>query len=197
MDKIELEISDIAPSGSTSGAYALVLKQIGGHKKLPIVIGGHEAQAIAIELEKMTPSRPLTHDLFKSFSTAFTIDIEEIIIYNLIEGIFFAKIIAVQDGRKAEIDARTSDAVAVAVRFECPIYCYDFILDSAGIDAEGEEGAFNEDDLVASETKMIDESAEDLSVVELEAQLNQALEDEDYEKATILRDEINKRTGES
>ena len=121
MDKIELEISDIAPSGSTSGAYALVLKQIDGHKKLPIVIGGHEAQAIAIELEKMTPSRPLTHDLFKSFSTAFTIDIEEIIIYNLIEGIFFAKIIAVQDGRKAEIDARTSDAVAVAVRFECPI----------------------------------------------------------------------------
>ena len=134
MDKIELEISDIAPSGSTSGAYALVLKQIDGHKKLPIVIGGHEAQAIAIELEKMTPSRPLTHDLFKSFSTAFTIDIEEIIIYNLIEGIFFAKIIAVQDGRKAEIDARTSDAVAVAVRFECPIYCYDFILDSAGRD---------------------------------------------------------------
>jgi bifunctional DNase/RNase len=161
------------------------------------VIGGHEAQAIAIELEKMTPSRPLTHDLFKSFSTAFTIDIEEIIIYNLIEGIFFAKIIAVQDGRKAEIDARTSDAVAVAVRFECPIYCYDFILDSAGIDAEGEDGAFNEDDLVASETKMVEESTEALSVVELEAQLNQALEDEDYEKATILRDEINKRTGES
>ncbi|MEJ6796316.1 MAG: bifunctional nuclease family protein [Flavobacteriales bacterium] len=197
MDKIELEISDIAPSGSTSGAYALVLKQIDGHKKLPIVIGGHEAQAIAIELEKMTPSRPLTHDLFKSFSTAFTIDVEEIIIYNLIEGIFFAKIIAVQDGRKAEIDARTSDAVAVAVRFECPIYCYDFILDSAGIDAEGEDGAFNEDDLVASETKMVEESTEALSVVELEAQLNQALEDEDYEKATILRDEINKRTGES
>ena len=197
MDKIELEISDIAPSGSTSGAYALVLKQIDGHKKLPIVIGGHEAQAIAIELEKMTPSRPLTHDLFKSFSTAFTIDVEEIIIYNLIEGIFFAKIIAVQDGRKAEIDARTSDAVAVAVRFECPIYCYDFILDSAGIDAEGEDVAFNEDDLVASETKMVEESTEALSVVELEAQLNQALEDEDYEKATILRDEINKRTGES
>ncbi len=197
MEKIELEISDIAPSGSTSGAYALVLKQIDGHKKLPIVIGGHEAQAIAIELEKMTPSRPLTHDLFKSFSTAFTIDIEEIIIYNLIEGIFFAKIIAIQDGRKAEIDARTSDAVAVAVRFECPIYCYDFILDSAGIDAEGEDGAFNEDDLVASEAKMVEESTETLSVVELEAQLNQALEDEDYEKATILRDEITKRAGES
>lgn len=197
MEKIELEISDIAPSGSTSGAYALVLKQIDGQKKLPIVIGGHEAQAIAIELEKMTPSRPLTHDLFKSFSTAFTIDIEEIIIYNLIEGIFFAKIIAIQDGRKAEIDARTSDAVAVAVRFECPIYCYDFILESAGIDSEGEDGAFNEDDLVASEAKMVEESTETLSVVELEAQLNSALEDEDYEKATILRDEINKRTGES
>jgi len=139
MEKIALEISDIAPSGSASGAYALVLREVEGSKKLPIVIGGHEAQAIAIELEKMTPSRPLTHDLFKSFAHAFTIDVEEIIIYNLIEGIFFAKIIGVQDGRKAEIDARTSDAVAVAVRFECPIYCYDFILDSAGVDTDGTE----------------------------------------------------------
>lgn len=197
MEKIELEISDIAPSGSTSGAYALVLKEIDGFKKLPIVIGGHEAQAIAIELEKMTPSRPLTHDLFKSFSQAFTIDIEEIIIYNLIEGIFFAKIIAVQDGRKAEIDARTSDAVAVAVRFECPIYCYDFILDSAGIDAEGDESSFNEDDLAATEADLVEENTESLSLADLETQLNQALDDEDYEKATILRDEINKRSSKS
>jgi len=196
MEKIELEISDIAPSGSTSGAYALVLKETGGQKKLPIVIGGHEAQAIAIELEKMTPSRPLTHDLFKSFSQAFTIDVEEIIIYNLIEGIFFAKIIAVQDGRKAEIDARTSDAVAVAVRFSCPIYCYDFILDSAGIDVE-DDSAFNEDDLAATESPTVEEKSTKLSLSELQSQLDQALENEDYEKATILRDEINKRTGES
>ncbi len=197
MEKIELEISDIAPSGSTSGAYALVLKEIDGVKKLPIVIGGHEAQAIAIELEKMTPSRPLTHDLFKSFSTAFTIDVEEIIIYNLIEGIFFAKIIAIQDGRKAEIDARTSDAVAVAVRFNCPIFCYDFILDTAGIDAENDEGEFDEDSLAGSSPEVVEESTESLSISELESQLEQALADEDYEKATVLRDEINKRTGES
>ncbi len=198
MEKIELEISDIAPSGSTSGAYALVLKESNGNKKLPIVIGGHEAQAIAIELEKMTPSRPLTHDLFKSFSTAFTIDVEEIIIYNLIEGIFFAKIIAVQDGRKAEIDARTSDAVAVAVRFNCPIYCYDFILDSAGIDGDGEDGVYSEGDVTEEvKTPAKSESTTSLSMSELEAQLQQALEDEDYEKATVLRDEINKRTGES
>lgn len=197
MEKIELEISDIAPSGSTSGAYALVLKEIKGVKKLPIVIGGHEAQAIAIELEKMTPSRPLTHDLFKSFSTAFTIDVEEIIIYNLIEGIFFAKIIAVQDGRKAEIDARTSDAVAVAVRFNCPIFCYDFILDTAGIDAENEDGEFDEESLAGTVPEIVEESTETLSISELEAQLEQALADEDYEKATVLRDEINKRTGES
>ncbi|MFK7756775.1 MAG: bifunctional nuclease domain-containing protein [Flavobacteriales bacterium] len=197
MEKIELEISDIAPSGSTSGAYALVLKEIDGVKKLPIVIGGHEAQAIAIELEKMTPSRPLTHDLFKSFSTAFTIDVEEIIIYNLIEGIFFAKIIAVQDGRKAEIDARTSDAVAVAVRFNCPIFCYDFILDTAGIDAENEDGEFDEESLAGVAPEVVEESTETLSISELEAQLEQALADEDYEKATVLRDEINKRTGES
>ena len=115
MNKIELEISDIAPSGSTSGAYALVRSEVGANRKLPIVIGGHEAQAIAIELEKMTPSRPLTHDLFKSFSHSFGIDVEEVIIYNLIEGIFFAKLIANLDGRKAEIDSRTSDAVALAV----------------------------------------------------------------------------------
>ncbi len=194
MEKIELEISDIAPSGSTSGAYALVLKEIDGNKKLPIVIGGHEAQAIAIELEKMTPSRPLTHDLFKSFSQAFTIDIEEIIIYNLIEGIFFAKIIAIQDGRKAEIDARTSDAVAVAVRFDCPIYCYDFILDSAGIDADGDDGTLSEEELTGSEVAVKEENTETLSLSDLQAQLDKALEEEDYEKATILRDEINKRS---
>lgn len=195
MEKIALEISDIAPSGSTSGAYALVLREINGTKKLPIVIGGHEAQAIAIELEKMTPSRPLTHDLFKSFAHAFSIEVEEVIIYNLIEGIFFAKIIGIQDGRKAEIDARTSDAVAVAVRFGCPIFCYDFILESAGVDSQDAdledlaEEVLEDNDEADSAPK-----TSELSGAELQKQLDEAIENEDYELATILRDEINKRS---
>ncbi|MFZ6052952.1 bifunctional nuclease family protein [Halocola ammonii] len=193
MKKIELEISDIAPSGSTSGAYALVLSELDGSRKLPIVIGGHEAQAIAIELEKMTPSRPLTHDLFKSFSQAFTIEVEEIIVYNLIEGIFFSKIIAVQDGRKAEIDARTSDAVAIAVRFGCPIYCYDFILDTAGVNAEEAEAGMGEEPEIDIEELTEEESPSEMSIDDLEKQLDNAIQKEDYEKASKLRDEINRR----
>ncbi len=196
MNKIELEISDIAPSGSTSGAYALVLSESNGNRKLPIVIGGHEAQAIAIELEKMTPSRPLTHDLFKSFSNAFTIDVEEVIIYNLIEGIFFAKVIAIQDGRSAEIDARTSDAVALAVRFHCPIYCYDFILDTAGVDAD-EAGIEDEDQEIDIEELTAPANDTELSIDDLEKQLAMAIEKEDYERASNIRDEINRRKGQS
>jgi bifunctional DNase/RNase len=193
MKKIELEISDIAPSGSTSGAYALVLSELDGSRKLPIVIGGHEAQAIAIELEKMTPSRPLTHDLFKSFSQAFTIEVEEIIVYNLIEGIFFSKVIALQDGRRAEIDARTSDAVAIAVRFGCPIYCYDFILDTAGVNADEAEAGMGEEPEIDIEELTEEESPSEMSMDDLNAQLDSAIQKEDYEKASKLRDEINRR----
>lgn len=197
MEKIELEISDIAPSGSTSGAYALVLSEAEGVRKLPIVIGGHEAQAIAIELEKMTPSRPLTHDLFKSFAHSFSITVEEVIIYNLIEGIFFAKVIANLDGKKAEIDSRTSDAVAIAVRFNCPIYCYDFILDSAGVNAEeAEEGMSQDIDYDEDGTEEVADakpSSSSLSIDELEKELENAIAKEDYERASILRDEIDKR----
>lgn len=192
MKKIALEIADIKPSGSTQGAYALVLNETDGSRKLPIVIGGSEAQAIAIELENMTPSRPLTHDLFKSFAHAFAINVEEIIIYNLIEGIFFAKIITVQDGKRAEIDSRTSDAVALAVRFKCPIYCYDFILDTAGVNEQDirESYSDDEDDFEAA-TEESDASV--LSVAELEQELEKAIEQEDYERASELRDEISKR----
>lgn len=201
MNKIELEISDIAPSGSTSGAYALVLSEVGAstNRKLPIVIGGHEAQAIAIELEKMTPSRPLTHDLFKSFSHSFGIEVEEVIIYNLIEGIFFAKLIATQDGRKAEIDSRTSDAVALAVRFNCPIYCYDFILDSAGVTAEEADLEMEEEAAtdVSLEELSTEGRDEDLSLKDLEKQLAIAIEREEYERASKLRDEIERRKSQS
>lgn len=196
-NKIELQIADIAPSGSTSGAYAMILAEVDGHRRLPIVIGGVEAQAIAIELEKMTPSRPLTHDLFRSLAHGFDIDIEEVLIYNLVEGIFFAKLIARMGGRTAEIDARTSDAVAIAVRFNCPVFCEEFILDQAGVNAE--EAAQGDDisDIDEQVEEMLkEEEPTSLSIDELQKQLNIALEQEEYEKASRIRDEINKRKGD-
>jgi bifunctional DNase/RNase len=193
--KIELQIADIAPSGSTSGAYALVLAELEGTRRLPIVIGGAEAQAIAIELEKMTPSRPLTHDLFRSLANAFDIEVDEILIYNLAEGIFFAKLMVSLNGRVVEIDARTSDAVAIAVRFSCPIYCYEFILEQAGVNAEEASEALQlEESLEAEEVIGNDESAQ-VSLDELQKQLDIALAQEEYEKASHIRDEINKRRG--
>lgn len=200
--KIELQISGIAPSGSTSGAYAMILAETEGIRKLPIVIGSPEAQAIAIELEKMTPSRPLTHDLFRSMAHAFAIDIEEILIYNLVEGIFFSKLIATMDGRRAEIDARTSDAVAIAVRFNCPIYCYEFILETAGVNTEDTETGTSMDDddndieLQRLMHQMDDDDTSSLSIEELQRQLEQAINQEDYEMASKLRDEINRRKGQ-
>ena len=134
MDKIELEIIGLSYSQTQTGAYALVLGEtVGNKRRLPIIIGGFEAQAIAIELEAMTPSRPLTHDLFKNLADAFDINLLEVIIYNLVEGIFYAKLIIQQGTETIEIDTRTSDAIALAVRFKCPISTYEFILSSAGI----------------------------------------------------------------
>ena len=141
MKKINLDIIGLSYSQTQTGAYALVLGERNGKRRLPIIIGGFEAQAIAIELEKMTPSRPLTHDLFKTFATTFDIEIKEVVIYNLVEGIFFAKLICEKDGKEVEIDARTSDSIALAVRFNCPISTYEFILSSAGILLEDEQPA--------------------------------------------------------
>lgn len=195
--KIELQIADIAPSGSTSGAYAMILAEVDGNRRLPIVIGGVEAQAIAIELEKMTPTRPLTHDLFKRLANGFDIDIEEVLIYNLSEGIFFAKLIANQNGKTIEIDARTSDAVAIAVRFNCPIFCDEEILVQAGINSEEAEAGEEIEDFDEQVEEMLrDEEPSDLSLDELQKQLDMALESEEYEKASRIRDEINKRKGD-
>src|ERR1043165_162658 len=133
MKKVRLEIVGLSYSQTQSGAYALVLGESSGSRRLPIIIGGFEAQAIAIELEKMSPSRPLTHDLFKAFAQSFDITVSEVLIYNLVEGIFYAKLICTDGTREVEIDARTSDAIALAVRFNCEIYTYEFILKSAGI----------------------------------------------------------------
>jgi len=197
MKKIELDIVGLSYSQTQSGAYALVLGEINGRRRLPIIIGSFEAQAIAIEIEKMTPSRPLTHDLFKTFAQAYHIQIQEIIIYNLIDGIFFAKLIC-SDGKKTvEIDARTSDAIAMAVRFSCPINTYEFILSTAGIVIEGNDFAYLENINEPQEEKVGTASASGnyttISTEELKTMLQEALAEESYEKAAKIRDELKKR----
>ncbi len=194
MEKVKLEIVGLSYSQTQSGAYALVLAETGGKRSLPIIIGGFEAQAIAIELEKMTPTRPLTHDLFKSFAQSFQIEVVEVIIYNLVEGVFYAKLICSKDGKFSEIDARTSDAIALGVRFKCPIYTYENILASAGILLD--ENAELQQDTPSSEvsTTPSEKPVTTYNVEELEQQLQDAIENEDYELASRLRDEINKRS---
>src|ERR1700733_8885413 len=195
MKKIKLDIIGLSYSQTQSGAYALVLGEVGGRRRLPIIIGSFEAQAIAIEIEKMVPSRPLTHDLFKSFAQAYHISIQEIIIYNLVDGIFYSKLIC-SDGKKSiEIDARTSDAIALAVRFECPIYTYEFILSTAGIVIEGNDFVYLENINEAQEetTPASGSGFGSLSTDELKAKLQEALHDEAYEKAAKIRDELNRR----
>jgi len=198
MKKIKLDIVGLSYSQTQSGAYALVLGEISGRRRLPIIIGSFEAQAIAIEIEKMTPSRPLTHDLFKSFADAYHINVQEIIIYNLVDGIFYSKLVC-NDGKKIiEIDARTSDAIAVAVRFDCPIYTYEFILSTAGIVIEGNDFVYLENINETPEEKTVTASTSptgftSLSTEELKAKLQEALFEEAYEKAAKIRDELNKR----
>ncbi len=193
MDKVKLEIVGLSYSQTQSGAYALVLAEVGGKRSLPIIIGGFEAQAIAIELEKMTPTRPLTHDLFKSFALSFGIKVKEIVIYNLNEGIFYAKLICEKEGQLSEIDARTSDAIALGVRFKCPIYTYENILASAGVELD-ENSDFASDFDTETEKTPSENSLSNLSIDELQQQLNTALEDEEYELASKIRDEISKRS---
>src|SRR3954469_15615383 len=193
MKKTKLEIVGLSYSQTQTGAYALVLGEAKGKRRLPIIIGGFEAQAIAIELEKMTPSRPLTHDLFKTFAEGFNISVSEVIIYNLVEGIFFAKLICNDGDKNVEIDARTSDAIALAVRFSCPINTYEFILSQAGIILDDEALAAvsesgSESRVEIEETDYLKKSTE-----ELKQMLDTALSEEDYEKASHIRDELNNR----
>lgn len=193
MEKVKLEIVGLSYSQTQSGAYALVLSEVGGKRRLPIIIGGFEAQAIAIELEKMTPTRPLTHDLFKSFAVSFAIQVKEVLIYNLVEGIFYSKIICEQNGEVHEIDARTSDAIAIGVRFDCPVFTYETILSSAGILLdESDEAAISSVEPEEEETSDTP-TISSMSIAELESLLEEALENEDYEQASKIRDEINRR----
>ena len=198
MDKIKLEITSLSYSQTQSGAYALVLKESKGRRRLPIIIGGFEAQAIAIKLEGMTPSRPLSHDLFKNFADNFNINLTEVIIYNLVEGIFFAKLICEQKSdnndkiKEIKIDSRTSDAIALAVRFDCPIYTYETVLSSAGIILDDDEDdEFIDEDISISELKQ--NPIERLTLEELNINLNKAIESEDYEHASKIRDELKRR----
>lgn len=191
MQKIELEIVALSHSITQSNSYAVILGEVGGARRLPIVIGGFEAQAIAVALENMHPSRPLTHDLMKNFMTSFDIALQEVYICDLQEGIFYSKLVCFTANDTIEIDSRTSDALALAVRFGCPIYVYENILDQAGVASEH----------VQTETPTPIENTpikkgsdlSSLTLSELNELLNEVLEQEDYIKAIDIRDEIAKR----
>jgi len=191
MKKIKLEILGISYSQSQSGAYALILGEEGEKRRLPIIIGSFEAQAIAIELEKMKPSRPLTHDLLKNFAQTFNIIVKEVIIYKFAEGIFYSKLICFDGIREVEIDSRTSDAVALAVRFKCPIFTYENILSAAGIVLQDDEKNIMDEEIAPDPKASSD--FESFSVKELEEMLMAAIDEEAYEKASKIRDEINRR----
>ena len=200
MKKIELEIVALSHSITQTHSYAVVLGEVNGLRRLPIVIGGFEAQAIAVALEKMSPSRPLTHDLMKNFLNAFAIELHEIIICDLQEGIFYSKLVCTSENDTIEIDSRTSDALALAVRFGCPIYTYENILESAGILMEdsgtGSKKKKAKQEVVVEEQGSGSEGKEDLKTMTLEdlnVLLNEVLEAEDYIRAIAIRDEITSR----
>ncbi|MFT4525481.1 MAG: bifunctional DNase/RNase [Granulosicoccus sp.] len=200
MDQIRLDIIGLSYSQTQSGAYALVLEESEGQRRLPIVIGSAEAQSIAIELENMSPTRPLTHDLMKSMADEFKINLDEVLIYNLVDGVFYSKLICNDGTRTVEIDSRTSDAIALAVRFGCPIFTYEFILSSAGFekqdddeDSEGISPIIEEDD-EAEEIVQEGGALTALSKSELDEKLQEAIDNENYERASIIRDEINRRS---
>jgi uncharacterized protein len=193
MQKIRLNILGLSVSQTQSGAYALVLSEEGGDRRIPIIIGPVEAQAIAIQLEGLKPPRPLTHDLIKNIAVAFNIVLLEVVIHKLEEGIFYSELLCELDGREVKIDSRTSDAVALALRFRCPIYTSEDILSKAGIVLESEEPKPPK-----STSKRKPEASQSspfahYSLQELDEILTEAIQNEDYEKATIIRDEINSR----
>ncbi|HCC71100.1 MAG TPA: hypothetical protein DEQ09_08130 [Bacteroidales bacterium] len=197
MKKIKLNVLGISYSQTQSGAYALVLSEVGGDRRLPIIIGGFEAQAIVIKLENLNPPRPLTHDLFRNFSELMKANLKEVFIHKLDEGVFFSQLIITKDGKEIIMDSRTSDAVALALRFSCPIYIAEEIMDKAGIvikeseyeDAEGEEKQ------KPRSPKASPPGLSELSLSELKTKLDEAIKAEDYEKAAFIRDEIGKREG--
>lgn len=198
MKKIKLEILGLSPSQSQAGSFALVLGEELGNRRLPIIIGVFEAQAIAVQIENIVPNRPMTHDLFKSFAEGMNYTLKEIVISDLKEGIFYAKIVCKDSLREVEIDARPSDAIAIGLRFDIPIYTYEAILSEAGIisssltedEEDGDDEAVKE--TIQTRGSLMDQ-LRDLSFDELQRMLDDALSKEDYEKAAKIRDEMSKR----
>jgi len=197
MKKIELRIVALSHSVSQSNNYTVVLGEMVGLRRIPIVIGSFEAQAIAVAMEKMTPNRPLTHDLFKQTLEAFKVEIKEIIINNLLDGIFYARLICEREGEIIELDSRTSDAIALAVRFQCPIFTYEFILDTAGVELDESTQTDieeeSDDEMEEKPGKSKQSALSTYSLESLQNMLLQVLEEENYEKAATIRDEIDKR----
>ncbi len=192
--KIKLNILGLSYSQTQSGAYALVLAEEDGERRIPIIIGGVEAQSIAIKLEGLEPPRPLTHDLFLNFSKSFNIEVVEVVVYKLEEGIFYSELVCRRDNEQLHIDSRTSDAVALALRFGCPIYTYDDIIEKAGIVLDfdkKDEGGITP--MEKSESKSVSAKYQSKTVEELKKMLEEAIMAEDYEKASKIRDEINRR----
>jgi bifunctional DNase/RNase len=189
MKKVELEIVALSHSITQSSNYAVLLGEVDGPRRLPIVIGGFEAQAIAVAMEQMVPSRPLTHDLIKNMFEAFSVELKEVVINNLQEGIFFSSLVCTMGGETIEIDSRTSDALALAVRFDCPIYTFEFVLEQASIvlpEQAEEEGSEEPRPKKRNGLESLDDEG-------LQQALQEALEKEDYEQAAKIRDEINRR----
>ncbi len=207
MSLVRLQIKGISYSQTQNGAYALILNEVDGERKLPIVIGAFEAQSIAIALEKeIKPPRPLTHDLFKNFADRFQIVIKQVIIHKLVDGVFYSSIICERDKIEEIIDARTSDAIALALRFDAPIFTYKAILDKAGIflkfsskdkDEDGDDSIMVDEILQEGEAVELDPGSaapyKEMSLEDLRKELEKAVAGEDYEKAAKLRDEISKR----
>jgi uncharacterized protein len=190
VEKIKLQILGLSPSQSQTGSFALVLAEQSGNRRLPIIIGMFEAQAIAIEIEQITPNRPMTHDLFKSFATAFDFTLEEVYLSDIRNGVFYAKLICTDGIRQKVIDTRPSDAIAIGLRFGVPIFTTEWVLNEAGISTDEENRADEEED---EQPLRPTRTWRDYSVEELQTSLNEALDEEEYEKAAKIRDELSKR----
>ena len=193
MEKIRLDIIGMSYSQSQSGAYALILGEHDGKRRLPIIIGGFEAQAIAIELEKIRTPRPLTHDLFKAFADVYHIIVSEVVINKFSEGVFYAKLVCTDGKSEQEVDSRTSDAIALALRFGCPVFTYESIMVAAGILMEEEAELSKPEEQKSAAEPGEHVSYSDATPDELNEMLQGAIENEEYEKASKIRDELNKR----
>ena len=200
MKLVELKIKGISYSETQSGAYALILSEVNGNRKLPIIIGGYEAQAIAIGLEKeIKPSRPLTHDLFEEFANTFEIKIQKVIIHKLVDGVFFSNLICESNHNENSLDARTSDAIALAVRFKIPVFTYESILKIAGFSSKKITKTDDCDDIIINTDKnskknILPNNLENLSMPKLKILLKKLVTDEEYEKAARIRDLISKKS---